>query len=232
MRTTIHIMAILVVGVSLGLAVRAFRSAPAGSEAAARATSLSGQSAIADEDAAAGDEDQAPTRTEAPPPYVPAEGENWLTRFELTERSGQTVSSEQLKGQPYVVSFFFSTCPSVCVSQNQKLAELQQQFRDQPVRLVAISVDPENDTPEQLREYAARFGADPDQWLFLTGDLNYIRRVGSDMFQMGVDKQFHSEKFVLVDPNGKVEAYYSWTEPRQFQRLKQDIAAMIAAKQS
>ena len=224
MRTAIHVVVILVAGVAVGLATRTFRAPSAGDEAAAQSAPLRGETAVVDDDA--------PTRTEAGPAYVPAEGENWLTGFELTERSGRTVSSDQLKGQPYVVSFFFSTCPSVCVSQNQKLAELQERFRDQPVRLVAISVDPERDTPEQLREYAARFGADPDQWLFLTGDLTYIRRVGSEVYQLAVDKQFHTEKFVLVDPSGKIEAYYTWTEPRQFRRLQQDIAAMIAAQKS
>lgn len=228
MRIAIHVVIILAAGVALGLVARSLRTP--GGVADARASSTLGLPQM--EDAAGMANLDAPTRTEAPPPHVPAEGEDWLTGFELTERSGQTVSSDQLVGQPYVVSFFFSTCPSVCVSQNQKLAELQEAFRDQPVRLVGISVDPEQDTPEALREYAARFGADPDQWLFLTGDLTYIRRVGAEVYQLAVDKKFHTEKFVLVDPSGKIDGYYSWTEPRQFERLKKDIAEMIAATRS
>ncbi len=134
-----------------------------------------------------------------------------------------------LHGQPYVVSFFFSTCPSICVKQNQKLKELQDEFEGQGVRFVAISVDPETDTPDVLREYAARFGADKDQWLFMTGDLTYIRRVGSEIFRQPVDKQFHTERFALVDPDGKIEGFYNWPEPKQFEKLKQRISKMIAS---
>jgi len=118
------------------------------------------------------------------------------------------------------------------VSQNQKLKELQDEFEGQGVRFVAISVDPENDTPEVLREYAARFGADPDQWLFLTGELNYIRRIGAEIFQQPVNKQFHTERFVLVDPDGKIEGFYNWPEKRQLEALKESIESMLQEEAS
>lgn len=135
-------------------------------------------------------------------------------------------------GQPYVVSFFFSTCPSICIQQNQKLKELQDKFEGQGVRFVAISVDPETDTPERLREYAARFGADEDQWLFMTGDLTYIRRIGAEIYRQPVDKKFHSERFVLVNPEGEIEGFYSWPEPAQFEKLQETIGEMIDGKDS
>ncbi len=154
--------------------------------------------------------------------------EGWLTEFTLTERSGREVTSQSLLGQPYVVSFFFSTCPSVCVMQNQKVQQLQNEFTGQPVRFVAISVDPTVDTPERLSEYAERYKADKDQWLFLTGDLLLIRRIGGEMFRVAVSEKFHTEKFILVDAKGKVAGYYSWTEERQFEKLKADIKKMLS----
>ena len=72
-------------------------------------------------------------------------------------------------------------------------------LKGEGVRFVAISVDPETDTPERLREYAARFGADENQWLFMTGDLTYIRRIGAEVYRQPVDKKFHTERFMLVD---------------------------------
>ena len=211
MRTAIHVTLILLVGIGLGLAIRTMRPDRPGPGP--------------DEVVYSNDDPTGPT--ENPDPVKPEEGDNWLSSFELTERSGDTVTSEQLKGQPYVISFFFSTCPSICVQQNQKLRELQDMFEGQGVKFVAISVDPENDTPEVLREYAARFGADKEQWLFMTGDLTYIRRVGTEIFQQPVNKKFHTERFVLVDRDGKIEGIYSWPEPKQFEKLQSSIRSML-----
>lgn len=223
MKTTLHIAMILLLGVGLGLVIRAVRTAPSrgGPTADDVVYSNDGEgSGVVDLDS-----------IENATPSHPPEDEDWLSRFELTERSGKTVKSEDLLGQPYVVSFFFSTCPSICVQQNQKLKELQDAFKGEGVRFVAISVDPETDTPEQLREYAARFGADENQWLFMTGDLPYIRRIGAEVYQQPVDKKFHSERFVLVDPQGKIEGFYSWPEKRQLEKLRANIRRMIDDKE-
>jgi len=221
MRTFFHVLIILGLGISLGLIYRLLQpKRPAGPGADEVVYSNDAESIAAAE---AG----APLAAENPQPAKPPQDEAILSRFELTERSGETVTSEELLGQPYVVSFFFSTCPSICIQQNQKLKELQDQFEGQGVRFVAISVDPETDTPEKLREYAARFGADKDQWLFMTGDLTYIRRVGVEIFMQPIDQKFHTERFVLVDPKGEIEGFYNWPEEKQFQRLQEKIREMI-----
>jgi len=59
-------------------------------------------------------------------PKSGADSEQWLSGFELIERSGETVRSQDLKGQPYVVGFFFTLCPSICLNQNAKVQELQE----------------------------------------------------------------------------------------------------------
>ena len=221
MRMLVNVALILIVGVSLGMTIRVLRQAngPGPDDVV-----FTNADPLAEGDDFSG--------IENPEPAKPPEGEAWLSRFELTERSGETIRSEDLVGQPYVVSFFFSTCPSICVQQNQKIQELQEEFEGQGVRFVAISVDPETDTPEQLREYAARFGADPEQWLFMTGDLTYIRRIGAEIFQQPVDQKFHTERFVLVDPAGEIEGFYTWSESVQFERLKEAILGMIEGEGS
>lgn len=221
MKTFTHIALILIVGVGLGLAIRLLRPSRAPLGPGPEDVVFTNDGVDADFVIDEGE-------IENSDPSHPPEDADWMSRFELTERSGKTVKSEQLLGQPYLVSFFYTTCPSICVQQNQKLQELQEEFEDQGVRFVAISCDPETDTPERLREYAARFGADEDQWLFMTGDLTYIRRVGAEVFQLPVDQKFHTERFVLVDSEGKIEGYYNWPEPRQFEKLKEKISEMVA----
>lgn len=219
MRTIVHVAMILLIGVGLGLAIRTVRrTTGSAKQGPGPGDEIYTNDAVVDgltEDEVAAIEKKTTTH--------PPDGESWLSRFELTERSGATIKSEELLGQPYVVSFFFSTCPSICVQQNQKLKELQDRFEGRGVRFVAISVDPETDTPETLREYAARFGADREQWLFMTGELDYIRRIGAEIFRQPVNKQFHTERFVLVDPEGNIEGFYSWPETLQFEKLQERI---------
>jgi protein SCO1/2 len=168
-------------------------------------------------------------RHRAPDPAAP-ESADWLTHFELIERSGKTVRSEELKGQPYVVGFFFTLCPSICVNQNAKVKELQDSYRGQPLRLLSISCDPEVDRPEVLREYAQRFDADPQQWLFLTGEMDYISRVAGEMYFLAAERRFHAEKFVLVDAQGKNVGFYTWSDPLQFNELRRDIDKLLAGE--
>ena len=226
MKILVHVSLILMIGVSLGLAMRFIMNRSSGTLPNETETVYTNDDAI---DGLTEEEIASITNTDV---SRPPDSEDWLSRFELTERSGELISSEDLLGSPYIVSFFFSTCPSICVQQNQKIKELQEQFSGEGVRFVAISVDPEKDTPEQLTEYAARFNADPQQWLFLTGDLTYIRRVGAEVYKQPVNKQFHTERLVLVDPEGEIEGFYNWPEPAQFEKLKDKIRAYIDAAKS
>ncbi|MCC9599792.1 SCO family protein [Stieleria sp. JC731] len=221
MKTTGSIVLILVLGVVLGFIGRSFRR-PASPPGPAPGEPVFTNEVAPGEAPLVTDSSEI-ENDEVIRPAIPG----LLTSFELTERSGKTVSSEDLLGQPYVVSFFFTTCPSVCPQQNQKLKMLAEKYKGKGVKFLAISVDPETDTPEVLREYAARFNADQEQWLFLTGDLLYIRRIAGDLFQQPVNKGFHTERFVLVDPKGNVEGFYSWPEPKQLEKLQQAIDEMI-----
>jgi protein SCO1/2 len=229
MRTAVNVVIILVLAVGAGLVLRSLReplgeqtSEPLGSSEPIRF----------DEDAAGeqmpADDTELGTHPE-PAGAEPGAGNEelaktgWITEFELTERSGETISSRDLRGAPYVASFFFAKCPSVCKLQNEKMRQLQEEFAGEPIRFVAITVDPENDTPAALREYAKRYDADPEQWLFFTGDLTYIRRVGGEMYGLPVAEQLHTESFVLVGADGKVKAIYKWSDPGQFRQLRKDI---------
>jgi cytochrome oxidase Cu insertion factor (SCO1/SenC/PrrC family) len=111
--------------------------------------------------------------------------------FVLTERNGRRVTREALQSRVWVTNFFYTRCPDVCPLQSTKIAGLQQDFADhRDVRLVSISIDPEHDTPDVLQDYAQKFGADSDRWLFLTGEKTAIYRLAQNGFHLSV-----------VDPN-------------------------------
>lgn len=147
----------------------------------------------------------------------------WLHGFELTSSRGEKVSSADLSGQPYVASFFYSLCPSVCVRQNDQMALLASRLKGVPIRFLSISCDPENDTPEVLAQYAKRFNANPDRWLFLTGDFEYTRRVSSEVFfHPLIQPRAHIEKFLLVDADGRLIAPYDWKSAAEIDLLVTD----------
>jgi protein SCO1/2 len=81
---------------------------------------------------------------------------------------------------PVLVNFVFTTCSTICSMQTAVLAELQRQLaaRGQALRMVSITIDPANDTPEQLLRFAKNFNAQPG-WEFLTGDFDDLVRVQS-----------------------------------------------------
>lgn len=156
--------------------------------------------------------------------------DKWLRDWELTERSGKVVTSRDLRGKPYLASFFFSTCPSVCVKQNDQLRLLQERFRQLPIQLVSITCDPELDSAEKLAEYAKRFDADGERWWFCTGDWTYLRRVSGEVFFHGLRRpKEHIERFLLMDGEGNLIAAYDWHEPAELKILEADVRALVGS---
>ena len=154
----------------------------------------------------------------------------WLKSFTLVNSDGEELSSEELKGQPYIACFFFSTCPGSCKQQTDQMRLLQRRYRDQPVRLVSISVDPELDTPEVLAAYADAAGAIEDKWLFLTGDMKQISRVGNEVFFLGaIQWRGHPDRFCLVDSTGKLVGKYNWHDPEELRQLHEHVDELLAS---
>jgi protein SCO1/2 len=153
---------------------------------------------------------------------------NWLSEYELTERSGRKFRSTELKGKVHVVNFFFAKCPTSCRTQTAAVQALHNEFGPQGVVFLSITVDPEHDTPVALAQYANEFHADPKHWLFLTGDLPYLRRVGAEVYFLPVDKQTHSESLLLLDRNGKIHGRFSWKDAKEIAKMKQAMSELLA----
>lgn len=161
---------------------------------------------------------------------IPKNKAEWLTEFELTERSEKKIGSKDLAGQIHVVSFFFATCPGTCRTQNHNLSSIEREFRKDGVKFLAITCDPATDDPAKLREYANEFNAPEDSWYFLTGDLDYTKRVAGEIYGVGLERQFHMERFILVDRQGKIRGQYPWADPARLAELRKDIRTLLADK--
>ena len=112
-----------------------------------------------------------------------------LPDFSLIERNGRRVTLADLRGKVWIGNFIYTHCTDTCPLQSARMARLQGDLRAEPdVRLVSITVDPERDTPKVLVEYAARFGADPGRWLFLTGEKQAIYALSQQGFHLSVEE--------------------------------------------
>ena len=153
---------------------------------------------------------------------------SWLTSFTLTERSGKRVGTQDLQGKVHVTNFFFSTCPGPCLSQNKKFEEVQLQYGEKGVQFLSISCDPEVDDPARLRAYAKKFQIHGDSWWFLTGDLTYIRRIAGEVYQVMLDKQTHTERFLVSDKWGNLRVQYHWSKPAEMTDMKSLLDKLLA----
>lgn len=162
----------------------------------------------------------------------PGKTEEWITDFELTERSGKPfVSRDEMPGTVWVSSVFFASCPTSCKQQNAIMQELAKQYEGKNVRFMSITCDPVNDTPKRLRQYASEFRADPEQWLFLTGNMYYIARVSTERFHIGTmydpkEGPTHMDQFTVTDKFGNIrdgkggEGGFNWKDEDRLTEMK------------
>jgi protein SCO1/2 len=170
---------------------------------------------------------------DAAPPVI-----GLVPAFTLVERSGRPLSRDDLAGQPWVADFIFTRCSGMCPALSARMGELRRQLRERGVhaRLVSFSVDPAHDTPAVLRDYAARFAAD-DGWLFVTGDRAALYQLIGQGFRLSVAERSpeeasapgeelitHSDRFVLVDAEGRIRGYYHGSDPDAVPALLRDLA--------
>ena len=153
-----------------------------------------------------------------------------IPQFEFTNSDGNTVTLDNLKGKVWVADFIFTTCTMACPMMTGNMNIVHKKFKkNDNVRLVSISVYPEYDTPEVLKNYASQYDADTEKWLFLTGKEDAVKDIIRDGFKIGdyEDIIFHSEKFALVDKKGIIRAYYNGMKSEDMKQLKKDINALL-----
>lgn len=161
-------------------------------------------------------------------------------KFSFKNQHGETISNETYKGKVYVVDFFFTNCPTICPIMTTYMSYLQNQFPDNSIGIASFTIDPENDTPEVLREYAKNHRATNPHWHFLRGEEQEIHKLSNEGFNIYAAKGSeeeggfeHSGLFALIDQNGNIVSrkdknqkpiiYYKGTEKESVDMLIEDI---------
>jgi cytochrome oxidase Cu insertion factor (SCO1/SenC/PrrC family) len=157
-----------------------------------------------------------------------------VPEFSLTERSKRTITKKDLAGKVWVADFIFTHCAGSCPTMSTNMQKLQGKLPKE-IRLVSFSVDPYNDTPEVLTEYAKRYDADPERWLFLTGEPGAVQKLSLEGFKLALDASSgtaeepitHSSRYALVDKDGTIRGYYGTEEPDALDRLVEDAKKLL-----
>ena len=72
--------------------------------------------------------------------------------FEFENQDGILISNKEVQGKVYVAEYFFATCKSICPIMNRQMQRIQSAYeKDKRLKLLSFTVDPDNDTPEQLK---------------------------------------------------------------------------------
>jgi protein SCO1/2 len=130
-----------------------------------------------------------------------------VTKYEIpdltmVDQNGERVSLKKLfdTDQPVMVNFIFTTCTAICPMMTSIFQQVQARLGDdaKKVRMVSVSIDPEEDTPRALAKYAKQFDAGP-QWVFLTGSLEDSIAVQKAFRAYRGDKSNHAPLTLLRD---------------------------------
>ncbi len=136
----------------------------------------------------------------------------------LLDQEGKGLEELDFKGRITFLSFVFTSCAGVCPFLVANLKKIAEQNAGPEIQFLAITVDPEKDTPALLREYKKKMNLD-SRWRLMTGDheviYNLIKKTFlSQAFQrtQGEERNFaHSEHFYVLDQDRYLRAVLNGT---------------------
>ena len=168
--------------------------------------------------------------------------------FTLTNQDGKRISLKDFRGRALAITFIYAKCPlpDYCVRMSVNFSDLANQIKNdaelsKKIRLLSISFDPANDTPQKLRSYGLGYlgkDAKPDftVWQLAVGTDKEVRRM-ADFFgvQYEVDQNDktqinHSLRTAVIAPDGTVAKIFPGNDWKAADLLKELNATLAMSK--
>jgi protein SCO1/2 len=156
----------------------------------------------------------------------------------LMDTAGKRFDLASLRGKVVLVSFIYTQCNGVCPATTQSLSAIQKRLKEaklwgDSVAFASITLDPKHDTTAILARYADQFGADPENWHFLTGAPPQVASVIA-AWGMWVKTDpsgvlDHSSRIFLLDPLGRQREIYN-LEFLQAESVLHDVKLLLAER--
>ena len=141
----------------------------------------------------------------------------------VQDQNGKSLNfyTDLVKGKVVAINFVFTTCTTICPPLTATFRRVQQQLAQQnlAVQLISISVDPAVDTPERLRDFAAKFKAEPG-WAFVTGNTSDINSLLQHLGVAVTNKNDHTPMILIGnDAAGYWTRAYGLSSPTSLVKL-------------
>lgn len=155
--------------------------------------------------------------------------------FKLINQLGDTITQNTFDEKIYVVDFFFTSCPGICLKMTNNMSKVQGAFKDDlEVLLLSHSVTPTIDSPSVLKTYANKYDVIDNKWHLVTGDKMEIYNLGRDYYFVendlgqpkNIDDFLHTENFLLIDKKRHIRGIYNGLNRSSIAQLITDIKAL------
>ena len=156
--------------------------------------------------------------------------------FYFLNEDSLIVKSTDMKCKIWIADFFFTTCPSICPKMTSNMKKLNNSTKDlkDQIQFMSISINPDHDTPSQLKKYKNHHKITAANWQFFTGKEEETHQLGIENFMIfaGRDDEAdggyaHSGAFTLVDKEGYVRGVYLGTDMKQVKQLEIDLRKLL-----
>lgn len=154
-----------------------------------------------------------------------------VANFSLTNQNGITITNKDYENKIYVVDFFFTSCPTICPIMTNNMLKIQDEFIDNDdIKLLSMSVTPEIDNVEILKQYAIEKGVNDSKWNITTGPKKHIYELARKSYfavveqgDGGLQDFIHTPNFILIDTKKQIRGIYDGTNENEILRLIADI---------
>ncbi len=153
-----------------------------------------------------------------------------VPEFSFINQDGDPFTEKDLNDKITILDFIFTSCAGPCPIMTHNMTGLYQSFNQvEEVQFVSITVDPDVDTQDILKQYAKINGVNDDRWQFITSNIEAIKDLKKNGFMLYAEElpRGHAIKFVLIDQNGQIRKYFDGTEEASMAVLMKDITILV-----